>query len=76
VCVSTTCLVSDSVDDDLGCRGVVKKHVVVKGALAIVEDELCKNEIRLTGVMHVKAHLIDPVVDARCGEGKVLQIPG
>jgi hypothetical protein len=34
----TTCLVSVSVNDELGCGGKMKKHAVVEGALKVAED--------------------------------------
>jgi dihydrofolate reductase len=59
VCVGTTHLVSDSIDDELRRRGVAKKHAMVKGALEIVEDALRNNEMGLTRVTHVNAHLTE-----------------
>jgi hypothetical protein len=38
----------------------------------VAEGALHNNEMGLTGVMHVKAHLLDHIRDVRPGEGEVL----
>jgi hypothetical protein len=73
--VGTTNIVNVNVDDELGRRGVMKKQVVVKGALEVAEDALHSSEMKLTRVMHVEAHLPNCVEDVRLGEGEVLEIP-
>jgi hypothetical protein len=60
----TTRLVSISVDDELGRRGATNE-AVVEGALEVAEDALYNSEMGLTGVVHVKAHLLHRVDDVR-----------
>jgi hypothetical protein len=73
--VGTTGPVNISVDDEIRCRGVVKKQVVVEGALEIPKDALHGREIGLTGGVHVEAHLLDRVGNVGHGEGEVLESP-
>jgi hypothetical protein len=71
--VGTTGPVSISVDDEVRCRGTVKKQAVVEGALEVPKDALRGREMGLTGVMHVEAHLLDRIDNVGPGEGEVLE---
>jgi hypothetical protein len=75
VSVETIGPVSITVDDEARRRGAVKKQAVVEGALEVPNDALCSREMRLTGVMHVEAHLLDRVGNVRPDEGEVLESP-
>jgi hypothetical protein len=75
VSVGTTDPVSISVDDEVRCRGTVKKQAEVEGALEVPKDALCGREMGLTRVVHVEAHLLDRIGNVRSGEGKVLESP-
>jgi hypothetical protein len=59
--VGTTGPVSISVDDEVQCRGTVKKQAVVEGALEVLKDVFRGRKMGLTAVMHVEAHLLDRV---------------
>jgi hypothetical protein len=50
-------------------------EAMLEGALEVAEDALHNNEVGLTGVVHVKAHLLDHVGDVEPGEGEVLESP-
>jgi hypothetical protein len=54
----------------------VKKQVMVEGVVEVSEYALRAHEMRLTGIMHVEAHLLDRVGDVRPGEGEVLESLG
>jgi hypothetical protein len=54
----------------------VKKQVMVEGVVEVSEYALHAHEMRLTGIMHVEAHLLDCVGDVRPGEGEVLESLG
>jgi hypothetical protein len=69
------CPVSVSVDDELRRRGTTTEEAVVEGALDVVEGALHNTKMRLTGVVHVKAHLLDHVGNVKSGEGEVLESP-
>jgi hypothetical protein len=75
VSVGTTSLVSISVNDEVRCRGAVKKQYVVKGALKVPKNVLRGREMGLTGVVHVEAHLLDRVDNVRPDEGEALESP-
>ena len=52
------------------------KKAEVEGTPEIPQDSLHGGEVRLTEVVHVKAHLLDGVGDVEAGEGEVLESPG
>jgi hypothetical protein len=47
----------------------------VQGALQIAQDAFHCGEVRLTGIMHMKANLLDGVDDVGAGERQVLEDP-
>jgi hypothetical protein len=53
--VRTPRSVSVSVDDKVGGGGPVKEEAVVDRALEVAEEALESREVRLPGIMHVKA---------------------
>jgi hypothetical protein len=53
----------------------VKKQAMVEGALEVPKDALRGHEMRLIGIVHVEAHLLDRVGNAGPGEGEVLESP-
>jgi hypothetical protein len=48
---------------------------MVEGALEVPKDALHSHEMRLTGVVHMEAHLLDHVGNVKPGEGEVLESP-
>jgi hypothetical protein len=54
---------------------MMKKQVVVEGALEGLKDALCDREMGLMGVVHVQAHLLDRVGNVGPSEGEVLESP-
>jgi hypothetical protein len=47
----------------------------VKGASQIAQDMLHRDEVRLPGIMHMKANLLDDVDDVGAGERQLLEGP-
>jgi hypothetical protein len=54
----------------------VEEKAVVKRAPEVPEEALESREVRLSGIMHVKADLLNCIGDVRPGEGEVLKGPG
>jgi hypothetical protein len=73
--IGTTGPISISVDDVVQRRGMMRKQVVVEGALEGPKDALCDHEMGLMGVVHVQAHLPDRVGNVGPSEGEVLESP-
>jgi hypothetical protein len=48
----------------------------VQGLSQIAQDALHRGVVRLSGIMHMKANLLDDVGDVRAGERQVLEGPG
>jgi hypothetical protein len=75
VSVETTGPVNISVEDEVRCRGMTKKQAMVEGVLEVPDDALHNHKMGLTGVMHVKAHLLDHIGNVRHSEDEVLKSP-
>jgi hypothetical protein len=62
------------VDRQLGGGGRASQvEAEVQGASHIAQDVLHRSEMRLSGIMHMKANLVDDVGDVRAGERQVLE---
>jgi hypothetical protein len=51
-------------------------EVEVQEASQIVHDVLHRGEVRLPGIMHMEADLLNDVGDVRAGERQVMEGPG
>jgi hypothetical protein len=75
-CVGAARPVGIGVDAKFRGGGPAKKEPEVKSAPQVPQNPLQRGEMRLSRVVHVKAHLLDGVGDVGPGEEEVLKGPG
>jgi hypothetical protein len=76
-CIRATCPVRICVDHQLGGGGgALQVEAKVQGASQIAQDVLHRGEVRLPGIMHMKANLLDGVGDIGASERQVLEGSG
>jgi hypothetical protein len=56
------------------CGGALKMELVVDSALKVLKDPLDCTQVRLLGIIHVEADLLDNIHDLELGEGKIPKI--
>jgi hypothetical protein len=56
------------------CGGALKIELVVDSALMVLKDPLDCTQVRLLGIIHVEADLLDNIHDLEPGEGKIPKI--
>lgn len=71
--VGAACPIGVRVGDDVRGGGGVEGEAEVHGATNVAEDPLDRCPMRIPRSVHVKAHLLDNILQLGAGQGEVLQ---